>query len=122
MVVDDHTILVELGKTSLKGIARLSRMVDKRSVGVVVNLHEIISPHLHKKFQTKFSIEKELYYYKLINLINIIPTWQRAVDLLHLFYIRKGIDPLSEEAQEFKKLVYLRFFPESRLNKRSKSR
>lgn len=119
--MDDHAILLELGRTSLKGIARIARMVDGRSLGVLANLHEIISPHLHKKFQTKFSIEKEIYYYKLINLINILPTWQRAVELLHLFYIRKGIDPLSKEALEFNNLVYNRFFPKSVTNNRSKS-
>jgi hypothetical protein len=113
--MDDHAILTELGRIGLKGVACLARMVDKERDEVLANLHEVISPNHHKKFQTIFFNEKKLYYYKLINLINILPTWQRAIDLLHLFYVKKGIDPLSQDALEFNSLVYLRYFPESKI-------
>lgn len=109
--MDDHAILMELGKIGLKGVARLSRRVDTQRVDLLRNLEEIISPYQHKKFQTTFFNEKGSCYSKFINLINILPTYQRAMDLLHLFYARKGIDPLSHEALEFKSLVYLRYFP-----------
>lgn len=119
--MDDHAILMELGKLGLRGVARIAKMVDNRRVNLLRNLDEIISPHQHKKFQAIFFSEKEPYYDKLINLINILPTWQRATDLLHLFYRRKGIDPLSEEALEFKSLIYLRYYPESELRKKDKT-
>jgi len=113
--MDDHAILMELGRIGLKGVARLARMVDIRRADLLEDLDEIIPPHQHKKFQTTFFDEKETYYSKFINLINILPTWQRAINLLHLFYARKGIDPRSQEASEFKRLVYLRYFPGSKL-------
>lgn len=118
--MDDHTILMELGKISLKGIAQLARLVDTRETGYLRNLDELISPQLHKKFLTIFFNDKEPYYFKLINLINILPTWQRAISLLHLFYSKKGIDPFSKEAIEFSNIVYLRYFPESKLNYKKK--
>jgi hypothetical protein len=118
--MDDHAILMELGKIGLKGVARLARMVDTRRANLLKNLDEIIPPHKHKKFQSTFFDEKETYYNKFINLINILPTWQRAIDLLHLFFARKGIDPLSQEASEFKSLVYLRYFPGSSLRNHDK--
>ena len=109
--MDDHAILTELGKVGLKGVARASRMVDTHRVGLLKNLHEVISPHQRRKFRASFFNEKESYYNKFINLINILPTWQRAIDLVLLFYAKKGIDPLSPEAVEFKRVVYLRYFP-----------
>jgi hypothetical protein len=118
--MDDHAILMELGKVGLKGVARIGRMVDNRRANLLHNLYEIISPRQHKKFQATFFNEKEPYYEKLINLINILPTWQRAIELLQLFYVRKGIDPDSKEALEFKNLVYLRYYPESKLSKKDK--
>lgn len=119
--MDDQAILTELGKVGLKGVARIARMVDTRKLDLLKNLNEIILPHQHQKFKATFFGEKEPYYNKFINLINILPTWQRAVDLIHLFYSIKGINPLSREALEFKNLVYHRYFPESKSRNKDKA-
>lgn len=118
--MDDHAILMELGKIGLKGIARLAKMVDSGRPHLLKSLDEIIPPHQHKRFQSAFFNEKKPYYGKFINLIDILPTWQRAFDLIHLFYVKKGIDPHSREALEFKGLVYLRYFPESKMCNKEK--
>lgn len=118
--MDDHAILMELGRITLKGVAQLARLVDGGGVGYLRSLDELISPQLHKKFLAIFFNDEEPYYFKLINLINILPTWQRAISLLHLFYSKKGIDPLSKEAMEFSNLVYLRYFPDSKFNSKKR--
>jgi len=75
------------------------------------DLNKIISPRQKKIFINNIFRSNPEDYYRIVKLINILPTWTQAAKLLSLCFREREIDPNSELAMQFSNLVYFRYFP-----------